>query len=1181
MPHHCSSPFSTVLNCCWHFNTRPASAPPARGVHGGHHKETRVKNKSEAGVLLALSRMADGSSCAPGELRIMKWVVLRETYLTKLHGVVTADRKRAKSDRKRPSPKLCALLTELLSVLRRITVEIVEAVEKWRRRDKTKPFIWGSSNYLVKAAGDIEFLSRLPGLEEHLGVVVTDNPFLTHTGLDGRSTVLDRSSIRSRSGRFPLGTSESFGVSAERMAAAAAVLYREVQRTRRGRRGGRGTEEETRPDSGEPPRVDRSSSSTRHRPASSAGRRSPAGSGSDRRFSGSRDIASSSRHSERRKRPHHSPEAAVDDPSRRAVSPRRDDGNLGYREEVRYRKNLHREEQIVSEKETRRHQEEEEEQNFRHLGGDGRRVSQPARRRSSTGPEPTEAGNSPGHSKEARRSLAIDLVAAGDRPTSEERYFDGRRRESSGQPVRRRSSAATELTDPGRDCRYAQKAPRRSLAPDSGSLYAPRSSEHGIQDDGEPVHRDNRRATEVWHSRNDHIDGGRRRASQYERRRSTGSGDSSFAQRGGRRPSLPYYAAVVEKDDDESRALPPDDQSLDYQNGDVVYRDDYYYEQEDGEGAYHDDEQNLNYYYEQQEGGYDPYTEVEPQAGYAARDIPAEDEWFASRGNPDADPVAVDSDRAERRPSDGGGYSDYWPAKTVAPEDGAATDIVASAPLEPATSDSYHQQWSGGVGEPTATQPTETLPAVEEEARSSDDVDPQHRSHGRMGRRGSPFNLIFNMCDGMLTGLKGLGGRSNGGEDDAYHFEPMMLGDLADTRDRNDGLETPATGGTGDNHEEGGAGVHPAQQADADQNSETTRNVIGGGQAESPPPKLRGATYASLTRDIVGRSKEGSPKRKKASSGCGVDEGSGAEDYSNRILTASFSAWAERTEGRLRHRDAEAARHHSLRQLRHAMSAWEAHRAKFLGGRMADAFAGRFGLMSRFFVRFAFDALRTHAKGARLAARNRTAMEKFVTHLERFGRARLRQAWRRWAPPKLGPAYWGAEHEVALKNLCRHWGRGRLRGALCAWRQPEPVSASARPLLHKAGSFAVLKGKLKAPGSFVNVKASKSPQAPATSRGSRHKEDSTTAGKANSAENDSWAAWLGNEASVSIVSPDGEKSSLRADPEANGAAASNSSKCVAEGEQALSPARSFRGLGAALKSMKSFRDGRDKSQVRR
>ncbi|CAN0507449.1 unnamed protein product, partial [Scytosiphon promiscuus] len=116
----------------------------------------------------------------------MKWVVLRETYLTKLHGVNNAKRR----------PKLFGLLTELLSLLRRITVEIVEAVERWRGAGRSDiPFIWGSSNYLVKVAGDTAFLSRLPGLEQHLGVAIYENPFLCHVRLDGRPACLPPTTV--------------------------------------------------------------------------------------------------------------------------------------------------------------------------------------------------------------------------------------------------------------------------------------------------------------------------------------------------------------------------------------------------------------------------------------------------------------------------------------------------------------------------------------------------------------------------------------------------------------------------------------------------------------------------------------------------------------------------------------------------------------------------------------------------------------------------------------------------------------------------------------------------------------------------------------------------------------------------------------------------------------------------
>lgn len=451
------------------------------------------------------------------------------------------------------------------------------------------------------------------------------------------------------------------------------------------------------------------------------------------------------------------------------------------------------------------------------------------------------------------------------------------------------------------------------------------------------------------------------------------------------------------------------------------------------------------------------------------------------------------------------------------------------------------------------------------------------------------------MCDGMLTDLKGLDGRSyGGGEDDTYQFEPTTPGDPADMHDGSDHVPTAVTVRREDDQEEeeGGAYIPPAQAA-MKQNAATEEVVGGGGVETRPPPVLRGAVYASLTRNFVAMSKEVGVKRTKGLSG--GDGGSDTENP-NRILTDSFSAWAARTEGRLRHRDAKAAKHYRLGRLRHAMSAWETHRATFLGRRMAEAFAGSFGLSSRFFVRFTFDALRAHARGARLAARNRAAMGKFVSRMERFGKARLRQAWRRWALPKMGPKYWKAEHDEALRKLFRHWGRGRLRGALGTWRrQPESNAEPVRSPLHATGSFAVLKGKLKTVGSFVNPNTSKPPRSAATavSKASRQQEKSTATNKANSKDEDSWAEWLDNEASISVVSPGGERTSVPATANGRelplgGTATKNSKNTkvgddnnVAAGGTAVLPSsRSFRGLGTAIKSMRSFRDGRDKSQVR-
>lgn len=1162
------------------------SAPPARGAHV--YREKRGGGKRNGEVLLALSHMADGSSCAPSELRIMKWVVLRETYLTKLQGVVSADRKRAKfnvaaskknrtfnsseKDHTRSSPQLFVLLTELLTVLRRITVEIVEAVEKWRRGDKNRAFIWGSSNYLLKAACDTEFLSRLPGLEQHLGVIVSRNPFLSHTCLDGRSAVLDRFSIRSRSGAFPLGDSGSLGVSEERMTAAAAVLFREIRRERR--RLNEAEKERARSRSDERTRA-RSPSDRRRRRIRSPERRDQVEYGRDKHV-GAFDKQVGLRDSEGRPKVPPSVDAAAASAgdAYNAYHPRRGDRHLDGYGDTEDRTSHDFENQLACE--------EHEQRPVRFVDAhsdDIRRGNKASSRKPSNAPVNTEGGRDPGPSEEPSGPLSYEVAATDDRQLSEERHVlypsDDDRHRRAGRAVRRRSSTASDLTEAGSDPRRSQLPPRRSSPHNNakvggGSCRAPPlREEHNDQDMGD-TYRDNRRATEVYRAHDSPGSAGHRPATRADRRWSTGSSDPRCTQRGQRR-SLSFYA-VAQNDGDESQGLPPDDQSLDYQNGGILYRDQYYDENE--QAAYRDDDQNLKYYY--QEGGYYACAEVEHQEGYDTRGIGGTDGRFADQSNPAEDRTGSPN-KCEQVPTDAEGYPSGVNSAEPQLEQGA------SGPKDQQHSSEAVTEASAGL----FVVPTGPLPPASEETRSCEDQDPPDRNHGRMGRRGSPFNLIFNMCDGMLTDLKGLGmgDRMGGFADGTHESQLSTLGDQAGMHNEGSYDVPIATGVAGkDDQEQSDYHALPVQNA----KEKAPANDVGGrGTGDPPPPVLRGATYASLTRNIVAMSKEGWPNVNRHSSG-----GDGGDtECSSRSLADFFVAWAERTEGRLRYRDAKAVKHYRVGRLRHAMSAWEAHRATCLGSRMAEAFAGSFGLSSRFFVRFTFDALRAHAKGARVAARNRAVIGTFVSHMGRFGKARLRQAWRRWAPPIVGPGYWGEEGAVALENIYRHWGKGRLRAALDTWRrrqprQHEPDSEPVRRPLHAAGSFATLKGKLKAVGSFATLKG-----APATStaskpktivdNGSRRREGSSAA--TNSKDEDSWAEWLGNEASISIMSPDGDGGSQRAAPGPRSQEtflAGGDSNAPTRGPPALSPSRSFRGLGVALKSIKSFRDGRDKSQVR-
>lgn len=190
----------------------------------------------------------DDSGASAGELRIMKWVVLREACLEKLHEVTESSCRQSRhrgggkpGGGHRPGAKerrrLTRLLLELVTVLRRITVETVEAIEGWRGAGSERPFLWGGSNYLVKAARDVHFLARVPALEEDLGVHIAGNPLLCHVGLDGRPA--SRPSKAGRGGqtaRKPRAealrriASDSLGVSPQRTEAAVAVLRRELRR---------------------------------------------------------------------------------------------------------------------------------------------------------------------------------------------------------------------------------------------------------------------------------------------------------------------------------------------------------------------------------------------------------------------------------------------------------------------------------------------------------------------------------------------------------------------------------------------------------------------------------------------------------------------------------------------------------------------------------------------------------------------------------------------------------------------------------------------------------------------------------------------------------------------------------------------------------------------------------------
>ena len=839
-------------------------------------------------MLKVLSQVSDGLYKTPDELRIMKWVVLRETYLTKLHGVVTAGRKSAKTasahspassdqNNAKRRPKLFGLLTELLSLLRRITVEIVEAVERWRGAGRSDiPFIWGSSNYLVKASGDTAFLSRLPGLEQHLGVAIAENPFLCHVLLDGRPACLPpTTAVVAGKGRDKavghgslqptsifFGASDSLGVPAERLEAAAAVLYREVIRASKERRRG-----------------ERGERSRSHKPgrAGSSKMCSPAGS----RFVVPLEAESDPRQPPPRPRSSSLPvgNAAADpDPD-----PPPDEQCLDYYEEDSVGR------------------------------GENRLVN------------------------EWRRQVSLEYGVRSDN------------QEENGV-----SQGCQDFYGYGQN---------------NGQYY-------GAQQDSQDYY-------------------GGMQGGQYYR------GEIQDGQDSGPRPEIP---------------------------GPTGYQ-----------GAGSDPHHSLEY----------------PPAPSQAADNNITPQY-------EEDPVNFPESTNESEPNRG--VIDR-------------TALVAGENL-----DDSGNGTGNAMGQP----------------------------------RGSPFLDVFNLCDGILSNLKGAGLVSRSTES---IYEPSSLvADMGGKRD-NPFLSTPR--GTGDEDDDHVSADFPTE-------SELVCEEIRG-----VAPALRGSAYERQTRNLfaelpapniskAGRRKAGPNDREDRSDGY-LARTHWNQNTPEELTTKCFAAWCERTKARQLHRDLKAARHHRHGQLRRAMSVWDKHRATILGGHVAEAFAGRFGLSTRFFVRYAFDALRAHAKGNRVAARNRAAVGRTRAKLESVGRARLRQAWQRWLQ---AVGIRDSAHEHSFSTLV-------------------PNSESL------TGAAAEATGR----------------------QGSRE---------------DEWAQWLRDEDSLRFEPPSGEVGGpprvvargtdyLAA---ATAAAAVNpAGDAKTSNEQQLSPKLSFRGLGARILSMRSFRNKGDKTQV--
>lgn len=117
------------------------------------------------------------SLCPEQELEALKSIILREGYLQRLETTV--------NDWLSSGGDIPDDVGSLLDLIRMATVEVVEALLKWRlSTGGSAPFLWNGFNYLLKIPSDLDTLDLLSSLRRWVGFSLQRNPFVLPLPLD-------------------------------------------------------------------------------------------------------------------------------------------------------------------------------------------------------------------------------------------------------------------------------------------------------------------------------------------------------------------------------------------------------------------------------------------------------------------------------------------------------------------------------------------------------------------------------------------------------------------------------------------------------------------------------------------------------------------------------------------------------------------------------------------------------------------------------------------------------------------------------------------------------------------------------------------------------------------------------------------------------------------------------------
>lgn len=122
--------------------------------HDGELSQDRTRHRPRERDLLDTST----------EVEVAKAILLREEYVARVKSTIRRQGSKFGKDQGAFDD-----LISLLDLVRSATVDVVEAIQNWRKlQGHPKPFTWGGINYLLKIPVDLDFLDNHKVRYEHV-----------------------------------------------------------------------------------------------------------------------------------------------------------------------------------------------------------------------------------------------------------------------------------------------------------------------------------------------------------------------------------------------------------------------------------------------------------------------------------------------------------------------------------------------------------------------------------------------------------------------------------------------------------------------------------------------------------------------------------------------------------------------------------------------------------------------------------------------------------------------------------------------------------------------------------------------------------------------------------------------------------------------------------------------------